>query len=111
MTDTQSPRPPAECATLDRAAALVEGADTLIVAAGAGIGVDSGLPDFRGNDGFWKVYPALAESALESTQVAGEIVAPTGFGHPSSLNALKFDIPLRLAEAQSQPKCHLQHGA
>lgn len=22
--------------------------------AGAGMGVDSGVPDFRGNDGFWK---------------------------------------------------------
>ncbi|CAD8079510.1 unnamed protein product [Paramecium sonneborni] len=27
-----------------------------IITAGAGMGVDSGLPDFRGNNGFWKVY-------------------------------------------------------
>jgi NAD-dependent SIR2 family protein deacetylase len=41
-------------ADLEHAAALVHQADLLIVAAGAGMGVDSGLPDFRGNDGFWK---------------------------------------------------------
>ena len=26
---------------------------------GAGMGVDSGLPDFRGDQGFWKAYPGL----------------------------------------------------
>ncbi len=44
---------------LDRAAALVAEADGLMILAGAGMGVDSGLPDFRGPSGFWKVYPAL----------------------------------------------------
>ena len=34
-------------------------ADHLIFTAGAGMGVDSGLPDFRGNNGFWKAYPML----------------------------------------------------
>ena len=33
----------------------------LIFTAGAGMGVDSGLPDFRGNNGFWKAYPMLKE--------------------------------------------------
>ena len=31
----------------------------LLFTAGAGMGVDSGLPDFRGDKGFWKAYPAL----------------------------------------------------
>jgi NAD-dependent SIR2 family protein deacetylase len=35
-------------------------ADGLLVTAGAGMGVDSGLPDFRGNEGLWRAYPALA---------------------------------------------------
>ena len=29
----------------------------LLITAGAGMGVDSGLPDFRGNEGFWNAYP------------------------------------------------------
>lgn len=33
--------------------------DGLLITAGAGMGVDSGLPDFRGNQGFWKAYPPL----------------------------------------------------
>lgn len=34
-------------------------ADSLLVTAQAGMGVDSGLPDFRGADCFWCAYPAL----------------------------------------------------
>lgn len=34
-------------------------ADALLIGAGAGMGVDSGLPDFRGNHGFWEAYPML----------------------------------------------------
>ena len=29
----------------------------LVITAGAGMGVDSGLPDFRGEHGFWNAYP------------------------------------------------------
>jgi NAD-dependent SIR2 family protein deacetylase len=53
-----------------KAAGLIEGADAIIIAAGAGIGVDSGLPDFRSNNGFWKTYPALAAARLDFTEVA-----------------------------------------
>ena len=41
------------------AAAAIAGADALLVTAGAGMGVDSGLPDFRGDAGFWKRVPGL----------------------------------------------------
>lgn len=44
-------------ATAARAAAALRGARALVVTAGAGMGVDSGLPDFRGDQGFWKAYP------------------------------------------------------
>ena len=53
-----------------RAAELVLQADAIIVAAGAGMGVDSGLPDFRGNAGFWNAYPALAKANMDFTEVA-----------------------------------------
>ncbi|MRX07437.1 NAD-dependent deacetylase [Pseudoduganella sp. FT25W] len=55
---------------LEHAAALLQQADLLLIAAGAGMGVDSGLPDFRGNDGFWKAYPALGRARMEFTSVA-----------------------------------------
>lgn len=42
-----------------RAAALIRSADALLISAGAGMGVDSGLPDFRGPEGFWRAYPAF----------------------------------------------------
>lgn len=56
--------------SLHQAADLLAQADALIIAAGAGIGVDSGLPDFRGDDGFWKAYPALGRARLAFTSVA-----------------------------------------
>lgn len=56
--------------SIQRAADILEIADALIIAAGAGMGVDSGLPDFRGNEGFWKAYPALARAQLDFSEVA-----------------------------------------
>jgi NAD-dependent SIR2 family protein deacetylase len=53
-----------------RAAEIVACADALVIGAGAGMGVDSGLPDFRGQEGFWKAYPALAKAQLDFTEVA-----------------------------------------
>lgn len=53
-----------------QAAELIAGADALVIGAGAGMGVDSGLPDFRGREGLWKAYPALAKAELDFTQVA-----------------------------------------
>ena len=41
------------------AAQAINQASALLITAGAGMGVDSGLPDFRGNQGFWRAYPAL----------------------------------------------------
>ena len=55
---------------MEHAAQLISQADALVVAAGAGMGVDSGLPDFRGADGFWKAYPALARSAISFVEIA-----------------------------------------
>jgi NAD-dependent SIR2 family protein deacetylase len=50
---------------IQQAAELVSNADALLITAGAGMGVDSGLPDFRGNSGFWRAYPALEGYAFE----------------------------------------------
>lgn len=61
--------------TLAHAAELIEQADALVIAAGAGMGVDSGLPDFRGNQGFWAAYPALAKAGIDFVSIAN----PKGF--------------------------------
>ena len=45
-----------------RCAELIAQADGLLITAGAGMGVDSGLPDFRGSEGFWGAYPALGRA-------------------------------------------------
>lgn len=55
---------------LDRAAELVAGADALLVCAGAGMGVDSGLPDFRGDRGFWRAYPPYEALGIGFTELA-----------------------------------------
>jgi NAD-dependent SIR2 family protein deacetylase len=52
------------------AARLINEADGILITAGAGMGVDSGLPDFRGNEGFWKAYPALAQAKIFFQQIA-----------------------------------------
>lgn len=55
---------------LRRAAEALRSADALLIGAGAGMGVDSGLPDFRGNEGFWKAYPAYAKLGLDFASMA-----------------------------------------
>lgn len=56
--------------SFEAAAALISAADGLIITAGAGMGVDSGLPDFRGNEGFWQAYPALQKAGVDFYQAA-----------------------------------------
>lgn len=52
------------------AAESITQAAALVVTAGAGIGVDSGLPDFRGNQGFWNAYPMYERLGLSFIQAA-----------------------------------------
>src|SRR5262245_20833938 len=52
------------------AARVVAAADALLITAGAGMGVDSGLPDFRGDEGFWRAYPPFRELGLSFVDLA-----------------------------------------
>src|SRR5450830_552426 len=83
---------------LQSAIHLLEQCDGLIIAAGAGMGVDSGLPDFRGTDGFWKAYPSLGAQKI----AFHEIASPSAFRrHPTEawgfyghrLNLYRHTIP------------------
>ncbi|MEN1681171.1 MAG: Sir2 family NAD-dependent protein deacetylase [Planctomycetota bacterium] len=64
-------------AALSEAARAIAGADRLLIGAGAGMGVDSGLPDFRGNQGFWNAYPALRQQGVGFAEMAN----PRWFRH------------------------------
>ena len=55
---------------VEQAAALIAASDGILITAGAGMGVDSGLPDFRGTEGFWKAYPALANAGIDFQSIA-----------------------------------------
>lgn len=58
---------------LERAAELIAGAGALLVCAGAGMGVDSGLPDFRGPEGFWRAYPPYRALGLRFEELADPV--------------------------------------
>lgn len=55
---------------LEKAQALCQQADALLITAGAGMGVDSGLPDFRGPEGFWRAYPAYQRLGFNFREMA-----------------------------------------
>src|SRR4051812_21640548 len=57
-------------ALLNRAAQAVQSAGALFIGAGAGMGVDSGMPDFRGDRGFWNAYPPYEKLGLNFIALA-----------------------------------------
>ncbi len=52
------------------ASRLISSASRIWIGAGAGMGVDSGLPDFRGNEGFWNAYPPFRKLGLSFYDLA-----------------------------------------
>ncbi|MFA6700083.1 MAG: Sir2 family NAD-dependent protein deacetylase [Thiomicrospira sp.] len=56
--------------SIEQAALAISQAEAVIILAGAGMGVDSGLPDFRGKEGFWKAYPMLEKSGRHFSDMA-----------------------------------------
>ena len=55
---------------IETAAQFIESAEAIMVGAGAGMGVDSGLPDFRGPEGFWRAYPQLEQLGVSFEEMA-----------------------------------------
>jgi len=83
---------------LRRATDIIEGAGALFICAGAGMGVDSGLPDFRGNEGFWRAYPPIARLGKSFVEMANPVwfqrnpkLAWAFYGH--RLNLYRKTIP------------------
>src|SRR5665213_1042633 len=55
---------------LAASANALRNAEALLITAGAGFGVDGGLPDFRGANGFWNAYPAYKLLGMEFSDLA-----------------------------------------
>ncbi len=55
---------------IQKAIDTIKRADYLLITAGAGMGVDSGLPDFRGAEGFWRAYPVAKMLGLRFEELA-----------------------------------------
>ncbi|WP_345781544.1 Sir2 family NAD-dependent protein deacetylase [Persephonella sp.] len=55
---------------IQQAKEVLKEADALLITAGAGMGVDSGLPDFRGTEGFWRAYPIAKKLGLRFEELA-----------------------------------------
>lgn len=49
---------------------ILENTEFLVITCGAGMGVDSGLPDFRGTEGFWNAYPPMKKLNLTFPEMA-----------------------------------------
>lgn len=59
--------------SFEAAAAILRETKHLLISAGAGMGVDSGLPDFRGNAGFWQAYPPYQRLGLSFVDLANPV--------------------------------------
>jgi len=97
-------------------AELITSADGLLITAGAGMGVDSGLPDFRSNNGFWRTYPALASAGIQFESIA----SPDAFRRDSRLawgfyghrlNLYRKIVPHRGFALLQDIGAPLEHGA
>jgi NAD-dependent SIR2 family protein deacetylase len=80
-----------EQAILKAAQAIVE-ADTLLMTAGAGIGVDSGLPDFRSHEGFWKIHPSYAKQKLTFSDLANAAWFNTNPGRAWGFYGYRYNL-------------------
>lgn len=60
---------------IDKVKESLTQAEAVLITAGAGMGVDSGLPDFRGSEGFWRAYPHAKRLGLSFEDLAN----PTWF--------------------------------
>jgi NAD-dependent SIR2 family protein deacetylase len=99
-----------------RCADAIDLADGLLITAGAGMGVDSGLPDFRGAEGFWRAYPALREAGIGFSAIANPSafrenprLAWGFYGH--RLKLYRETVPHEGFDILRELARHMDHGA
>ena len=62
---------------LNYAVELIRKADGILITAGAGMSVDSGLPDFRSVGGFWNAYPMFKGRNINFEDIATPLAYET----------------------------------
>lgn len=77
---------------IEQIAQVIKDTEVFVITSGAGMGVDSGLPDYRGNTGFWEAYPPYARLGLSFRDCARPSYFKTDpefawgfFGHRTNL--------------------------
>lgn len=100
---------------IDLAATAVAGADAFLITAGAGMGVDSGLPDFRGDEGFWRAYPSIQRLGISFVDMANPLwfkrdpeLAWAFYGH--RLNLYRRTVPHEGFAILRAWSARLEHG-
>lgn len=95
---------------INKLKSMINDSEILIITAGAGMGVDSGLPDFRGKEGFWRAYPIFKRLNINMENIANPKSFKTNpslawafYGHRHSLyqdtkTHKGFDLLLNLAK-------------
>ena len=66
-------------ASFQKAAGLIKSADAIAIFAGAGIGVDSGLAQYRGKDGMWTKSVVVNNKAINYY----DLMKPAAFRLPA----------------------------
>ncbi|OMJ65871.1 hypothetical protein SteCoe_37497 [Stentor coeruleus] len=56
-----------------KAKEVIKQCNFLMITAGAGMSVDSGLPDFKGSHSFWEAYPPMKKLALTLPEVSNPL--------------------------------------
>ena len=69
---TKAPSADAPSDPIASAAEALRAATALLFTSGAGMSVDSGLPDYRGTQGFYRAYPPYAKAGLSYQSLAAE---------------------------------------
>lgn len=116
MVSTTQPHPKPSKVHARDLERVVRDAEAVLIAAGAGMGVDSGLPDFHGPGGFWKAYPEAKRLGLSFEDLANPRwfeesprLAWAFYGH--RLGLYRATQPHRGFEGLRQWAKRLRHGA
>lgn len=114
---------PIDRESITKAAKLLLNSKHAIVLTGAGISTESGIPDFRGDDGIWKKYPIETFGTLKSLLAdpskfwnMAEDIAPTLFnakpnpGHSAITTLEKMNI-VKAIITQNIDELHQKAGS